>query len=191
MSKATLAISMTAILLGLAAVSQSVAAPVTHRRAAAGGYHHPPAGIALTASDYNGYPAGYCTYFAAIEFDKVAGAKASKWGGNAGKWADRAAARGWVVRRGDPRLAAIGLPRNSIVVWSGGGFGHVGVYRYSNSKGIHIDEMNWGTITDLANGKTVNFGRVTPADLTWAQIKVRGTKTKYTFQGYILPIKRR
>lgn len=138
------------------------------------------------STSYKGFPWGYCTWYAAKEFDKVApspGIGCDKWrgrdgrGGHAQEWYQRAQRAGWVVTR-DPARAIPG----SIIVWRGGGFGHVAIVREVTSTHVHISEMNSGTI--IRPGITNNFGVVTTARLLLTNLN-RGSSL--TFRGFILP----
>lgn len=130
--------------------------------------------------------AGYCTRYAAEQFDRVAPSPGCDWGGDAYRWLDNAAPR-WRTSR--TVLDARSVPRGSVVVWSGGSFGHVAVLRDVVQDGVWIEEMNWGTRVDN-QGRTENFGRVTRNFLTWSQVQNRGSRGQYRFVGYIIPIRR-
>jgi surface antigen len=139
------------------------------------------------AGSYKGFPSGYCTWYAAQEFDRVALRPGVNWSGNAGDWIPNAVNAGW---RYFDRVNIAGwyCPSGTIVVWKDGGFGHVAIVREVTWTGITIDEMNWGTrMVDAANGKTDRFGQVNRRFLTWAQVLVRGSRNQYRFAAYIVP----
>lgn len=129
---------------------------------------------------YHGFEKGYCTYFAAKQFDLIVGEPTGPgwhWRGDAGVWLDRARAAGWRVSS-DANAAKVG----AIVVWAGGKFGHVAIVRGVEASTITIEEMNWGT--PMSNdGRTVNFDKVTRATLPASNLS-RGS---YRFKGYVFP----
>ena len=129
------------------------------------------------AQSYKGFPAGYCTYYAAREFDKVAPAPQVNWHGNAAQFATNAYNAGWQVK--SSVMDAFLLPLGSLVVWNDGGYGHVAVYRGCDQNGIVVDEMNWDA-----------FNYVDRRYLTYGQVQNRGAKGTYKFAGYILPRRR-
>lgn len=126
---------------------------------------------------------GWCTWYAATEFDKVAPAPDCNWGGNAAQWWNNAVSQKWIyggryihwvcLNGSVTDAAALNIPNGSIVVWTDGGYGHVAVFRSWGQNGIHVQEMNW-----------VGFGTVSSAFLTWPQVANRGG---YRFVGYITP----
>ncbi len=126
---------------------------------------------------------GYCTWYAATEFDKVAPAPGCNWGGNAAQWWNNAASQmwyqnghyyRWICPNASPTSAATwNVPNGTIVVWNNGGAGHVAVVRSWGQNGISIQEMNW-----------VGFGKVSSAFLNWFQVSNR---SGYRFVGYIMP----
>lgn len=131
------------------------------------------------------FPTGYCTNFAAQQFNNRVAPYGLKvdWSGNAGAWADNAKAKGWIIET-LPTKAEIGC----IIVWKGGsgGFGHVAIVRNVWPGGLSIEEMNWGEVVDAGSAKTVNFGKVTRTFLSWDELKKR---SKYVFAGYVQPRK--
>lgn len=132
---------------------------------------------------YKGFSWGYCTWYAAIEFDKMAGpgSPGVNWRGNAQDWYFNAAARGWKVTS-NPKDVIPG----SLAVWRGGGFGHLAIVRSVAAGGfgiVEVQEMNWGRPTDERNGITENFGKVTSVRLYSSNMQ-RGS---YQFIGYIHP----
>jgi len=124
---------------------------------------------------------GWCTWYAASEFNKIAPSPGCNWSGNANTWVSHADAAGWKTST-NCRDASV----NAIAVWDGGGFGHVAIVRGVSSNGINIDEMNWGT--PIGGGKTVNFRKVTSASLSYPL--QRGKDTIYTFLGYVFPVRK-
>lgn len=86
---------------------------------------------------YNGYPFGFCTWYAATQ----AGA-ASNWG-NANTWAAGARASGWTVTT---------TPRPGAIAQRGGGLGHVGIVEAVSEDGtmMKFSDMNgiagWGRV---------------------------------------------
>lgn len=141
-------------------------------------------GCEVEPVDYYGFQTGYCTYYAAKEFDKLAGEPKGagwRWRGNAGHWLTNAAKAGYETTT-DPRKGK----RGAIAVWSGGGFGHVAVVTGTSPTSLSISEMNWGKIVDKQSGKTDKFGIVTTATVQFSNMN-RGNMVKYSFQGLILP----
>lgn len=118
-----------------------------------------------------------CTWYAASEFDKVAPWPGCNWGGNAGSWTGNASAAGWKTFTYPLAAAYLGLPPGTIVVWAGGGYGHVAVVRSVFQNGIYIQEKNWPL------GSGVSPWRL----LFWRDVYQRGS---YTFSGYIAPWRR-
>lgn len=127
------------------------------------------------------FPTGQCTWYAASEFDKVAPWPGCNWGGNAGTWIGNAYNAGWRTLpypQYYPHAAGyMGIPPGSIVVWTGGAYGHVAVVRSVFQNGIYIQEKNWPV------GSGVSPWRL----LYWNQVLYRGS---YTFSGYIPPWRR-
>ena len=138
---------------------------------------------------YKGFPGGYCTEYAARQFDAVAPSPKVNWTGDAGAWYANADTNGW-KRTTDPKKAVPG----AIVVWSGGGFGHVGVFRSftkdnaNNITHINIQEQNWGLESsdpvDKANAITANWNVITSKQLSITSLN---RSTTFTFTGIILP----
>lgn len=127
------------------------------------------------------FPTDQCTWYAASEFDKVAPWPGCNWGGNAGTWVANASAAGWRTLAYPayyPHAAGyMGIPAGSIIVWTGGSYGHVAVVRYVFQNGIYIQEKNWPL------GSGVSPWRL----LYWSQVMNRGS---YAFSGYIPPWRR-
>jgi surface antigen len=128
-----------------------------------------PIWVAIIGPDYKGFPGGYCTWYAAKEFDKVAPSPGVNWHGDAQDWYINASIQGWTATS-EPREARVG----SIIVWRGNKYGHVAIIRQVSDTKITLDEMNWGDFIDRDNAITVHFGKVTST----------GT---LSFVGYILP----
>lgn len=128
-------------------------------------------------SGYKGFPSGYCTYYAAQRFDQTGSRPGVNWRGNAGEWVNNAAVKGQrtSANANDARSG-------SIIVWQGGGYGHVGFVDRVYDNYIEISEMNWGRIVG-PNAVTTNFNKVTSTRLSKNNLK-RGS---YTFAGYIFP----
>ena len=124
--------------------------------------------------------AGYCTRYAAQKFDETAPAPQCNWNGNAYQWMANASAKAWNTST-NSRSAV----RGAVVVWRGGGYGHVAYVENVTAQGINISEMNWGPLSPVGNtnGTTTNFNRVTTAFLPYDRLN-RGS---YTFSGYVLP----
>lgn len=145
-------------------------------------------------SKENNYPKGYCTWYAAEEFNKNALEPGIDWGGNAGVWFSNAKKKGWATTD-NPYSPEIG----SIIVWldrndttERTGYGHVAVVNRIDwdKKEIYISEMNWGPIdpdTDPNEAKTVNFDKVTTKTLSINNLNRSGRVSTYQFQGYIFP----
>lgn len=127
------------------------------------------------------FPQDQCTWYAASEFDKVAPSPGCNWGGNAGMWVANAYVAGWQTfdcLANTPTVAAQrSFPAGTIVVWSGGSFGHVAVLRAIVQNGIYIQEQNWPLGTGVSSWRY----------LTWSQVSYRGS---YRFMGYIPPWRR-
>jgi peptidoglycan DL-endopeptidase CwlO len=134
---------------------------------------------ANVASDYKGFPEGYCTYYAAKQFDSVAPSPKTNWHGNAGDWLNNAGRAGWATSI-NPRDAKTG----ALIVWQNGDFGHVGVVTGADRNNVYVSEMNWGKIVDKANAKTENFNKVTSISLPFSNLSRR---PNYSFAGYIFP----
>jgi len=146
--------------------------------------------FAIIGPYYKGFPGGYCTEYAARIFDQYAPSPGVNWRGNAQNWYTNASLAGWVVTNNprDPRLS-----RGTIVVWSGGNWGHVAIVwsvTRDNSgyvTNITVQEMNWGRFIPefLRQGEPIseNFGKVTTTSFSVSNLK-RGS---LNFVGYILP----
>lgn len=95
--------------------------------------------VANPGSAYKGFSWPNCTYFAAVEFDKVAPSPKHNWRGNAINWYDNAKANGWRTTA-SPREAKKG----AIVVWKVNthSLGHVQIIRNITNSGIEVEGMN-------------------------------------------------
>ena len=125
---------------------------------------------------------GQCTTYASRRFDQAAPEPGVNWNGNAGTWAYRAAATGWVVV--DDLYAA---RPGAVVVW-GGGAGHVAYIERVTAEGIEVAEMNWsqqmcGWSTRF---RTSAWGRVGRATLSWDEVR---TRLWHPFVGYVYPVR--
>ena len=144
--------------------------------------------FAIIGQYYKTFPGGYCTNFASREFDKVA-PQNGRWSGNAQDWPSRASADGWIVSTNpcDTRIR-----NGTIICWSGGTYGHVGIVRsfIKDMKGIPvsitIEEMNYGKFTIPSSSITTNFGKVTNTTLFTNNLSRGGLY----FIGYVFPIRR-
>lgn len=137
----------------------------------------------------NRFPSGYCTWYAAEEFNKIAPEPGINWSGNAGNWFRNAG--GWATNN-QPMSAEKG----AIIVWLNNkddgkpGYGHVGIVESVDWKSnrVTISEMNWGPIkpgTNKEDAITANFDRVTTETLSLDNLD-RG---RFYFQGFIYPRK--
>lgn len=144
-----------------------------------------PAALAWAKSN-PGYP-GFRTWYAADQFNKVAPEPGVNWKGDAGAWAWNAFTAGWKV------VGDVKSPRTSaMAAW--GGLAHVAFVVGTTSKGITVNEMNWGgspmprsSDPESPNyGKTAYWNKVTSVTLTWDQIATCGSKP---FAGYIYPVR--
>jgi len=140
---------------------------------------------------YKGFYGGYCTEYAAREFDRVAPSPGVNWSGNAGTWYGNAS--GTYKTTTDAKQAVNG----SIAVWTGGGFGHVAVvrgfkYDPKDSKKIThliVEEQNFGaTMLDSTNAITNEFGGA--AERRELPIGSLNRGSTFTFKGIILPQKK-
>jgi surface antigen len=131
---------------------------------------------AVTES-YSRFPVGQCTWWSAKSFDQTAPYPDCNWGGNADAWVGNAFAAGWRVY-GPMSFASptASLHRGCLVVWNGGGYGHVAYIESVTSTGLNISEMNW----PIGAGVTYRF-------LGWAQVAQRGS---YSLAGYVLNVRR-
>jgi surface antigen len=144
--------------------------------------------FAVIGPYYKSFPGGYCTEYASREFDRVA-PQVGRWGGNAQDWVYRASLDGWTTSTNpsDPRIR-----NGTVICWGGGTYGHVGIVRSvaKNAKGtplsITIEEMNYGKFTIPSSAITINFGKVTSANLLTSNLSHGGLP----FIGYILPIRK-
>ena len=139
---------------------------------------------------------GYCTWYAAEEFNKHAPEPRIDWGGDAGVWFSNAKKEGWATTD-NPYSPEIG----SIIVWldrndttEQTGYGHVAVVNRIDrgNKEIHISEMNWRPLMPGTNPdslKTVNSDSVTTKTLSLESLNRKGRVSTYHFLGYIKPKK--
>lgn len=140
------------------------------------------------------YWGGYCTDYAAQQFNAIAPSN-KNWGGHAGSWLANANAAGWQTST-DFRHAEPG----AIVVWSGATFGHVaiseGVIQSDNT--LNISEKNWGAYRTATNNPTLTTCYYNNA-ITWnynvrttANVRMDSKRAgnTYTFVGYIFPRKK-
>lgn len=101
------------------------------------------------------FPAGYCTYFAATEFERIVGSKVN-WDGHAHAWFENATTRGWKTGTNPWEVEA-----GALLVWSGGRFGHVAVVQEVAGDRVVIREMNAGNVlVDARLGITDEFNVV-------------------------------
>jgi putative component of membrane protein insertase Oxa1/YidC/SpoIIIJ protein YidD len=148
---------------------------------------------------YKGFPGGFCTEYAAREFDKIS--PGLDWHGDAGEWCDNAAANNWKVTT-DPEKGEAG----AIIVWTFGKYGHVAVLRGyqqedetelqptypQDAKGNFvavIDEQNAGEM--IHNPITKLFGQVARRQLPASNFDRYNARKQLTlkFRGMILPSK--
>jgi len=148
----------------------------------------------------NFFPSGYCTWYAASEFNSKAPEPGINWNGNAGDWYFRAMDKGWLT---SPFASAAEV--GALIVWQDirienrmaySGFGHVGVVRSIDvaRKTITVAEMNWGPRkpgTSADQAITTNFGKVTTVTLSTSNLNRYGANpnTVYYFYGFIFPRK--
>jgi surface antigen len=141
---------------------------------------------AAARQDYKGFPAGYCTNYAARVFDSFAPSPKQNWRGSAEQWIVAAGNAGWRTSA-DQNAAREG----AIAVWDGGGFGHVAIVKgiEKDASGgvltIDVSEMNWGRFTDAANSVTENFGKVNSRRI--ATTGLSRSDGSYRFLGFIFP----
>jgi surface antigen len=128
---------------------------------------------------YKGFTEGYCTYYAATQFDSVAPSPKLNWHGDAGDWLENAASAGWATS-----VNAHDAEVNALIIWTDGRYGHVGVVSRVDRDMITVNEMNWGKVIISKDAITENFNKVTSTRLPISNLN-RG-KT-YTFTGYIFP----
>lgn len=125
--------------------------------------------VALAKS--NRFIPGFCTWYAANQFNAIAPEPGANWTGAAQDWYDHARARDW---DGSTRVDA--PMKGAIVVWrNGSASGHVAVVRDFQMSGdgrtvarISVEEMNWGALEPGfwdQNSRyylhTVNFNKTT------------------------------
>jgi len=122
---------------------------------------------AFAYSSCKGFYGGYCTSYAARQFDKAAPSPGINWRGNAKTWYAHANAAGWQVTRSASRAVP-----GSIIVWNDHRSGHVGVVRRVTADCVYGQEMNW-----------CGFGRVSRFKLRRDHLG-RGS---YKFTGFVLP----
>ena len=134
----------------------------------------------------NNFPQGFCTWYAAKQFNTVAPEPGVNWSGNANTWYANATAKKW---DGSTNLQS--SMKGAIIVWGGGLIGHVAIIDSTFSGGINVSEMNYGQALTGFNdakspnyAKTTNFGKVTKASLTWGQV---ANRSGMPFVGYIYP----
>ncbi len=97
-----------------------------------------------TGGSYNGFPAGYCTYYVAKKRGDVT------WRGNAGTWLNNAKAQG--------RPTGSTPKAGAIVVTGESGWGHVGYVEKVNKDGSYtISEMNYAGFNRTST-RTLNSG---------------------------------
>jgi surface antigen len=135
----------------------------------------------------NGFPWGYCTWYAADKFDTEVPRPGLDWAGNGGQWYKNAKYRGWATS--DKQGAA---EKGALIVWMDSdslgheGYGHVAFVESVSNNTITISEMNW------VPGGATNIPKIdakpTTTSLSLSNLD-RGSKTKYYFQGYIFPRK--
>jgi len=150
----------------------------------------------ICLSEENNYPKGYCTWYAAEEFNKNAPEPGIDWGGDAGVWFSNAKKKGWATTDNpyspEKGWIMVWLDKNETTKQTG--YGHVAVVNRIDwgKKEIYISEMNWGPLmpeTDPKEAKTTNFNRVTTKTLSLESLNRRGRVSTYHFQGYIKPKK--
>jgi surface antigen len=134
----------------------------------------------IVGPHYKGFPGGYCTWYAAREFDIIEPSPGVNWRGDAQYWYDSAYQKGWIVTK-DHGKALIG----SIIVWSNKAktLGHVAIVRGISKDTVTVAEMNWGRMIIREQAITENFGVVTTTTLSLSNLN-RGN---LEFIGYILP----
>ncbi len=145
----------------------------------------------------NWFIPGYCTWYAASEFNRQAPEPGINWSGNAGSWLFNAMGKGWAVNS-SPAAAEVG----ALIVWQDywlegrvpcWGFGHVGVVSSIDwsRRTLTVTEMNWGPRkpgTSTQDAISVNFGRITTIQpLPWSNLNRVGASATYFFQGFIFP----
>ena len=114
----------------------------------------------------NNFDWGWCTYGCAQKFDNVAPSPGLDWNGNAGRWVENAAAKGWVTWSA-PQM----VEPNCIIVWKSvsGAAGHVGFVTRVSSGGFEITEMNAGSsVPGRTDGWTDKAGIYTSRTFTFA-----------------------
>ncbi|MBC8548017.1 MAG: CHAP domain-containing protein [Candidatus Brocadiales bacterium] len=153
-----------------------------------------PLGVLLYSAKANGFDKGYCTWYAAEQFNENSPAPGVNWRGHAGNWLVNADSSGWLISV-DPYDAEAG----SLIVWIDSnnntgvqGYGHVAVVDSVDleEKKISVSEMNWGPLDPNSSpqeAKTVNFDLVTTKLLSLNELNRAGRVSKYEFKGYIFP----
>ena len=126
---------------------------------------------------------GWCTWGAAVEFDKWAPAPGADWGGDSGNWLANAKAKNWVTYT-EPRAAEI----HAVIVWTNGGRGHVGIVNRLFSDSIEVKEMNWGKQVLGAETGWTNKGGIYTTDRTVA-FRDNLNSPGFKFAGFIMPRK--
>jgi surface antigen len=138
---------------------------------------------------------GYCTDYAAAVYAKVTGTTLPALGPTAGDWY-QGAQKANIPTLPNSASAIAAAPPGSIVVWSGGGDGHVAVVVANNpaTQQMTISEANWGRLTANAtpferkNEITTNFDVVDQRKLSYAAVSnMPGASSTFTLEGFILP----
>lgn len=125
------------------------------------------------------FPQGFCTWFAAVEFNKGSD-RIVDFGGNAGEWVANAEAQNWKVSRNLYDAAP-----GAIICWTGGQFGHVGIVRQVVGENVVVEEMNGGTsLVNAAYGVTNEFNKPTTRTFN---VSRRLAKGNLKFAGFIFP----
>ena len=81
-------------------------------------------------ASYKGFSKGYCTYYAAMEFDKAAPEPRHNWRGDASSWLTNAKNKGWAVSSNSAQAEV-----NSLAIWNDGSYGHVGIVESVGRRG--------------------------------------------------------
>jgi len=132
---------------------------------------------------------GQCVAYARRRFEDAARAIAG-WTGDAHNTLELADAAGWRTTNDLNEVVP-----GSIIVWSGGDWGHVAtVERVVTVQPpvVELTEMNWGTScnADLNRHITTRTGIVDNATLNGAQLAVRGRTGALRLTGYVLPVRK-
>lgn len=136
------------------------------------GLVRPDTAIAAGAgAAYKGFYAGYCTPYAARQFDKKAEGSGVNWRGNGGQWYGNAHSAGWQVTKSVSKVVP-----GSIIVWKRTGrAGHVAVVSKVTEEHVFIKEMNWRGRYQVSSTKLPRKNL---------------NRTNYRFEGFILPEKK-